>query len=50
MGEDEEVQCDECNGWFPEDELDDGVCEACIQYMHEDYKQDVRHAYYHDRI
>ena len=47
----DEIKCDECNEWRQPAELDDdGICEACAKYLYDDYRAQVRHDYYHDRI
>lgn len=47
----DEIKCDECNEWRQPDKLDDdGVCEACRKYLSDDYRAQVSHDYYHDRI
>ena len=42
-GEFEEVvQCAECGEWCFEDDLDDGICENCIEEAKEEYHTDIK--------
>ena len=42
---DEAVQCKECNEWFFDDELTDGVCDECIEEIKAKYRYDVKGCY-----
>lgn len=39
---DEATQCKICGEWFFEDELDDGICEMCIDEGKEEYHDNVK--------
>ena len=39
---DEAIQCKICGEWFFEDELDDGICEMCIDEEKEKYHDNVK--------
>ena len=42
---DEATQCKICGEWFFEDELDDGICEMCIDEKKQEYRYNVKACY-----
>ena len=39
---DEATQCKICGEWFFEDELDDGICEECLEEKKDEYRYNVK--------